>query len=303
MGSAMIIDFKEVTTGEDWELFARDFLAELGLVIETPPGRGADGGKDLLVSEQLRGKIATTKFNWLVSCKNFACSEKAVSSDDEPSVSDRVRQHGANGFMGFYSTVATSAFVERLRALNADSSLARFEIFDHRKIEAQLLKIGMSKLVARYFPKSCAQLKPIQQLFDEYIPLNCEICGRDVLQNSLSDPSSAIVATAVPIKGSGETPSVHVVCKGKCDEALQSRLYKKGYMTGWEDVTDLLNPMGYLKNFIAYMNILHSSEPKYSKKAHEAQKHIYIALAQCTLREVTEEDHKRILELLPLEGL
>ena len=51
-----MIDFKEIPAdGEVWEMFARDFLAETGFQIETPPDRGADGGKDLLVTERLVG--------------------------------------------------------------------------------------------------------------------------------------------------------------------------------------------------------------------------------------------------------
>jgi hypothetical protein len=34
--------------GEDWELFAQDFLREFGFSIESQPDRGPDGGKDLL---------------------------------------------------------------------------------------------------------------------------------------------------------------------------------------------------------------------------------------------------------------
>lgn len=66
-----MIDFKEIGSPEVWELFARDYLVELGFVVEVPPGRGADQGRDLVVSEQLTGKLRTEKFAWLVSCKFF----------------------------------------------------------------------------------------------------------------------------------------------------------------------------------------------------------------------------------------
>jgi hypothetical protein len=61
----MAIDFSEVGSWENWELFARDLLIQLGFVIEVGPGRGADQGKDMIVSEQLRANIATKKFVWL----------------------------------------------------------------------------------------------------------------------------------------------------------------------------------------------------------------------------------------------
>ncbi len=40
-----MIDFKEIPTGEIWELFARDFLQERGFYIESMPDRGADAGR------------------------------------------------------------------------------------------------------------------------------------------------------------------------------------------------------------------------------------------------------------------
>jgi hypothetical protein len=47
-----MIDFTEIDDGgEQWEAFARDFLYELGFATESPPDRGADRGKDLLVVE------------------------------------------------------------------------------------------------------------------------------------------------------------------------------------------------------------------------------------------------------------
>lgn len=55
-----MIDFTEIQSGEVWELFARDFLAELGLAVESPSDRGADQGKDLLVQEDRTGSLVVT---------------------------------------------------------------------------------------------------------------------------------------------------------------------------------------------------------------------------------------------------
>jgi hypothetical protein len=53
-----LIDFSEIPdSGEEWESFSRDFLVELGYAVDSPPDRGADGGKDLLVVEQLKGTL------------------------------------------------------------------------------------------------------------------------------------------------------------------------------------------------------------------------------------------------------
>jgi hypothetical protein len=51
-----MIDFSEISDdGEEWELFARDFLAQEGYKILSEPDRGPDGRKDLLVSETYKG--------------------------------------------------------------------------------------------------------------------------------------------------------------------------------------------------------------------------------------------------------
>ena len=70
-----MIDYKEIPFSNDnWELFARDFLLQLGFYVESNPDRGPDGGKDLLVSEQLKGNLGKYRFKWLVSCKHYAKS-------------------------------------------------------------------------------------------------------------------------------------------------------------------------------------------------------------------------------------
>lgn len=110
-----IIDFKEIPPAnsgngdqDSFELFARDFVVEiLGLKIISQPNRGADGGKDFLAEEIQSGTISETHIRWLVSCKHFAHSGKSVSDSDEQNILDRVHQHMADGFIGFYSTIAT----------------------------------------------------------------------------------------------------------------------------------------------------------------------------------------------------
>src|SRR5271165_2498693 len=128
-----MIDWKEIPDGDTWELFTRDFLVELGFVIEVGPGRGADAGKDLLISEQLRGTLHSRKFKWLVSCKHFATSGRSVGPEDETNITDRLKHHKADGFMGFYSTMPSSALVTRLQQYVDNGDLQAYEMFDHKK--------------------------------------------------------------------------------------------------------------------------------------------------------------------------
>lgn len=92
-----IIDFTEVPEAnqgdgkqDTFELFARDLLELVGLRVIEGPSRGADGGRDLVVVETRSGSIGESEIRWLVSCKHFARSGRAVTSDDERDIADRV---------------------------------------------------------------------------------------------------------------------------------------------------------------------------------------------------------------------
>ena len=156
------IDFTEIPPAnaagksDEFELFARAFLEALGLRTIAGPSRGPDGGRDLLVDEDRGGALSKDTTRWLVSCKHFARSHRAVGVDDEPSIRDRVEQHGAKGFIGFYSTVPSSGLEERLNKLAIGH-----RVFDRESIEAKLLSEDprLREVFARYFPKSYANFR------------------------------------------------------------------------------------------------------------------------------------------------
>ena len=300
-----MIDWTEVTDGDAWELFARDFLVAIGYVIEVGPSRGADGGRDLIVCEQLKGVASSQKFSWLVSCKHYATRGRSVGRKDEMDILDRVKQHKADGFFGFYSTVASTGLLDRLKELKSSGGITDYLVYDHRIVEGYFARDGMSKIAMQHFPKGYSALRPIQTIFAEYLPLNCEICGKDVLLTSFTKQYSAIVVHAQKMGQPYPPPieSVHVCCKGDCDRTITIRLRNQGYMTAWEDIGDLLNPLGFLKNMITYMNQLYSGKWKYSEKAHDTMKEVYMRIAQRTLRELSREDRKRVIALSRIEGL
>jgi hypothetical protein len=292
-----MIEWKEIPDGDTWELFARDFLVELGFVIEIGPGRGADGGRDLLISEQLRGTLHSRRFKWLVSCKHFAVSGKSVSPTEETNITDRLHHHSADGFMGFYSTMPSASLVERLKQYAENGDIEAYEFFDHKKLEGRFVDTGLSKLAFRYFPESYRRMRPIQQLLGELVELKCDVCDADLLTPSVLVPFGAIIVWATPkVSFTHKEPSgttyekLFVVCKGRCDKTLEDRLDKTGLTTEWEDIGALCNPLLYLKNMLTYMNMLREKRYKISDDAHKRMKDIYMALAQRTLREVTAED-------------
>jgi hypothetical protein len=298
-----MIDWREIADADTWELFARDFLAELGFVIEIGPGRGPDAGRDLLVSEQLKGTLHTSKFTWLVSCKHFAVSGKSVGTEDETNITDRLEHHSADGFLGFYSTLPSAALISRLQEYQQQGRLKAYTIFDAKKIESYFVTSGFSKLALRYFPRSYGKIRPIQQLLGELVELRCDECGADILTRSVRDRARANLVWAIPIRGDSEYRELFVVCKGQCDHDLQEKLRARGCTSGWEEIDDLMNPLLFLKNVLTYMNQLRAEPGRVSDEVHKRMKEIYVALAQRTLREVNEEDMQRFKDLRILDGL
>ena len=159
------LDFREIpqanlANGEqdEFELFARDFFAYLGYKIISEPDRGQDGGKDILVQESRTGIGGETKVLWLVSCKHFAHSNvgkgKAVGVDDEINVLDRLSSNKCDGFIDFYSTIASSGLTQKMKGLSEDRC-KEFQIFHHGNIEEILFRsLEGLQVVRRYLPKS-----------------------------------------------------------------------------------------------------------------------------------------------------
>ena len=303
----MIIDYKEIppantSSGEQdtFEFFARDFLTEiLGFRIISQPNRGPDGGKDILAEETQRGMLSETKFRWLISCKHFAHSGQSVSETQEQNITDRIIQHKANGFIGFYSTLASAGLGNRLDSINKTYKTG---VFDKSMIEQRILDANNTSLLERYFPLSFQRWKQQNNqpalLLTEYQPLRCAICGKDLLKNK-----SEGIILFVKKFDSREIENVVAVCRGDCDCKYEDRLRENGYGNGWESIEDFVLPTIYLKRQLAIINILfyNNSYEKFSRDGIEAYKTVLIALSQLALRECTEGERKRAFELAALE--
>lgn len=160
------INFKEIpqanlANGEQdtFELFARDFLEIIGYEIKTEPNRGSDGGRDFIVTEIRRGVGGITRIPWLVSCKHHAHSGKSVNPNDEINILERVTQHNCLGFLGFYSTIASSGLSQQLEGVRTNKSDFEFQIFNGETVSTKLLanpELGI--LLEKYFPKSFESL-------------------------------------------------------------------------------------------------------------------------------------------------
>lgn len=289
-----MLDFKEISSdGEDWELFSRDFLEEMGFFIESPPDRGADGGKDMLITEEIKGKLHRDRFRWLVSCKHYAHSGKSVNENDhEKNILERIKAFKADGFLGFYSTIPSSGLNTRLRQLRDEKEIRDYRIFDHKLIETHLLLQGFSRTILRYFPESYKRIRPLHNITDKYVPLECRNCGKDLLNALYHEGRTALMAQFH--KDNGATTHIldtYFACKGDCDKQIDDMAYElHGATTAWRDIYDLATPMGYLELIFRIIDDLFSDAYVYSDKALKNEKLLLHALAQKVFREVTEAE-------------
>jgi len=225
------IDFKEIpeshlATGEQdtFELFAADFLESLGYEIVVRPSRGPDLGQDLQAMEHRKGVGGETRVRWLVSCKHKAHSGRSVSIDDEENIIERVETKGCDGFLGFYSTLPSSALAERVKSLSG-----RFEtqIYDRGLIEKYLLGENCMDVSSRYFPRSLRRWRNSHpqpaNVFATPGSLECEACGTDLLSPR---PSGIFVFWQKYERNLRQSQNfddfvdVHWCCKGDCDLIL-----------------------------------------------------------------------------------
>ncbi len=182
----MAIDFKEIQEAnsgignqDTFEKFTRDFFQLLGYEIAQEPGRGADDGIDVKIIENRKVNGLEQKIHWLVSCKHYAFSKKSINSTIEHDILDRVISNNCSGFIGFYSTIATSGLITKLKGLNAK---IEYQIFDDKKIEAHIVGVArFEELFLRYFPQSYKiwkenyyYLEPIK-LLEAYLDTSMEL--------------------------------------------------------------------------------------------------------------------------------
>jgi len=154
-----ILDFRELSTskskspaGEDLEGLIRELGKLLGLNPEWS-GRGADQGRDLFFTENRKGAVGSRNLRWLVSCKDFAQSGRSVSETDVGSVSDKIAQHKADGFLLATTTTVSTGLKTLLDGIN-ERGVAETKVWDRHELEHLLLKDANIRLVKRFLPAS-----------------------------------------------------------------------------------------------------------------------------------------------------
>jgi len=304
----MVIDFKEIPQAnvangqqDTFELFARDFLAMLGFTILSNPDRGADGAKDMIVEETMKGVLGEERRKYLVSCKHYAHTGQSVGVGDEQSITDRIQQHGCKGFIGIYSTILSSRLNDRLKQIGLP-----FMAFDHERIESELLKRDEGFVILkRYFPSSfkkwCQENTAPAKIFNERPTLECDCCHRNLLDGE--DNGIYVLLYEDNFTGS-DIPEVrfnadmYFACKGNCDKKLKEHFRQKGLMdNGWEDISDLKNPSLWIKRLMAFANGSFQDHDL-SEVAFKKVKQMFLNTYPYVARNMTKEEEERLRHLL-----
>ncbi|NFP49669.1 hypothetical protein [Clostridium argentinense] len=312
-----IIDFKEIpeahiTNGkqDSFELFCQEFVKYQGLDIISVPDRGVDGGKDLICLEKRKGGFGITEIKWLVSCKHKAHSGSSVTPSDEENICDRIIQHKADGFIGFYSTVVSSGLNTRL---NSYKDKIEVKIFNSEDIEEQLLSTPKGKaLFQRFFKNSYEKWNKNSVmpalLYNKYEPLLCSHCGKDILNPANIKEYGSLIGFVRDYKFSKEVNyhkekfiDVYYACKGRCDDILDAKYSAQGYITDWKDVDDLKIPVEYMRWIMACMNNMREGSIEFEDDAFEKIKKAIMSIGQYVMRDLTDEEVQRedLLNILP----
>lgn len=148
-----MLDFADLpTNGTKFEQLTRELLLRAGL---RPfwSGKGADSGRDLLAEEQLTGSLSADRRLWLVDCKHFAASGRAVGVGDVTDIRDRCERVGAGGFLLVTSTHPSSELVRKMDELENVTGIV-IKIWDEVAIEKRLLSPNCLFVAQQFFPKS-----------------------------------------------------------------------------------------------------------------------------------------------------
>lgn len=166
---------------DDWERFAADVLADIGYDILTYPARGPDGGQDFLVRHD-----STT---FIVSCKHLLGSGRTVGLPDENSILERMIQHRADGFIGFYSTFMSAGLSSRIREL--ESAGHNIRIYDNNAISNHIPRVRTE--ILQKFGSPIGVAYPTNVSDHAYVPLLCLGCRVDILQDRMIKDSLALI--------------------------------------------------------------------------------------------------------------
>ncbi len=306
-----VLDFKEISEAhvangqqDTFELFARDFLSFMGYKIITDPDRGADGGVDLLIEEIRSGVGGETKIRWLVSCKHKAHSGRSVTPNDDGNINDRVTSHDCQGFIGFYSTLASTGLSGNLEGMK---NKIEYQIYDKEKIEKELVHSARGLEIAeRYFPISLSAWKTENpepaKIFAGSPSLKCKVCKKELLEKEDKGVITLWQRVRTDYKVEPEYfEHIFWTCRGNCDRALNMYMQKNysHLVDGWEDIADVMMPTVFIRWVMSILNEQHGGT-LYSNEAFDNLKTFFLNVYPFACRHLTDKEKERVQSLMEI---
>ena len=104
------------------ELCRQILLKEFGVeeVISIGKTRAADRGRDLEIHQKIKGLIDSSTINWLVQCK---FSSRSISPDSIKGWTDRVREHGYDGFWLITNNDITPDLFDQFKGIERNTDI------------------------------------------------------------------------------------------------------------------------------------------------------------------------------------
>jgi hypothetical protein len=96
---------------------------------------------------------------------------------------------------------------------------------------------------------------------------------------------------------------IYWACKGSCDQLLQKELKRERRVTTWDDISDLVIPIYFLRFVFKIQNSIRSGAKVFSEVAYEQVTTLIVALGQKVLRETTAKERARVGELFNILNL
>lgn len=148
-----MLDFKELPEdGIKFEQLIRELLVREGFETHWT-GVGQDGGRDLVLTEKLKGDLSEYERKWLISCKHTATSGKSVGREKAGNIIEDCKAIGAEGYILVTSTQPTASLVTRLEEIKQKQHIIT-KFWDSIEIEKRLLKPNAFSLIHTFFPAS-----------------------------------------------------------------------------------------------------------------------------------------------------
>ncbi|WP_339443023.1 restriction endonuclease [Pseudomonas hunanensis] len=155
MISTNMIDFYEIQDPHLFELFAMSYLQLKGYTIERRPAVGADGGKDMIVSQPVAFGGA---FRWLVSCKHRISGLSSIGSNDDGIDITKVMENLCQGILFVYSRPISESLLRHFETVARQYNLT-YGVFTNYEIQQDLVSDPRYySLISQCFPQSYSRL-------------------------------------------------------------------------------------------------------------------------------------------------